>query len=150
MRAPHNRVAHWLEHQVLANANVVIANTPLNQSGWIRVAPDEAPKIVTIPNGSSTPERFERPTLRPIRDRVDDPARGRTVSRTRSAAIPRRAARSCRTWPSRSNSWDARAAPLFDFPSEIRNRGLEIMVRLEGQVSYAEALQRMMRGGTCS
>ena len=34
---------------------------------------------------------------------------------------------------------------LFDFPSELRQRGLDATVQLVGQVPYGEAIQRMLR-----
>src|SRR5687767_6438223 len=51
------RVERAIERNVMDQADVLIANTPLNQQGWAAAYPAAAHKIVTIPNGFD-PERF--------------------------------------------------------------------------------------------
>src|ERR1043166_519305 len=51
------RFLRWQEARVMRDANVLIANTPLNQRGWTDAYPASAGKIVTITNGFD-PERF--------------------------------------------------------------------------------------------
>lgn len=139
---PHNRVAHWLEHQVLASANVLIANTPLNQSGWIRANPDAAAKIVTIPNGFD-PERFVKPESRPVGEHLTILHAGE-LYHNRDPRPFLDALGELSDTSLQVEFLGRQSGGLFDFPAEIENRNLSATVRLAAQVPYAEAIQRMM------
>jgi glycosyltransferase involved in cell wall biosynthesis len=141
------RCARWLEAKVMRDANVLIANTPLNQRGWAEAYPASAGKIVTITNGFD-PERFVAPPAHAV---------GKTVTILHAGELyyqrdPRPlldALRQIRNldaaFPVRLEFLGRQTAALFDFDQEIRSRNLGDAVRLVGQAPYAEALNRMMR-----
>jgi glycosyltransferase involved in cell wall biosynthesis len=142
------RFARWLESRVMRQANVLIANTPLNQRGWAEAYPLEAHKMVTITNGFD-PEKFETHASPRV---SSEPLTILHAGELYNQRDPR---------PLLDALRELRAAgePLsiqldfvgrhtsghFDMAQEVRSRGLEKDVRLEGQIPYAEALTRMMR-----
>jgi len=141
------RCASWLEGRVMKRATTLIANTPLNQRGWAEAYPREAHKMVTITNGFD-PDRFASPPTRPAREKITilhagELYHGRdprplldALGQLQAGPVPL----------SVQVEFLGRATePLFDFPTEIHSRRLENVVRLEGQVPYADALKRMVQ-----
>ncbi len=146
------RRERWWERQVMKRASVLVANTPLNEQSWQSTYPQHASKMVTITN-SFDAERFASLTLTAPKvrhERVTILHAGELYT-GRDPRPLLQALQQSETGP------DAERLPIqveflgrtteaaFDFPTEIRQHGLEHCVRLSGQVPYAEALQRMMQ-----
>jgi glycosyltransferase involved in cell wall biosynthesis len=148
--AKARRCEPWLERRAMAQASVLVANTPLNQELWTQTFPQHAHKMVTITNGFD-PERFapvaestqssETITIlhagelyygrdpRPLLD---------ALKRTRDAGT---------RLPVQVEFVGRATEGLFDLPAEIQSRGLEDQVKTAGQIPYAEAIARMQRAG---
>jgi glycosyltransferase involved in cell wall biosynthesis len=146
------RFARWLEARVMRQANLLIANTPLNQRGWADAYPQEAHKMVTITNGFD-PERFVDAH---DSDRAESGAGGELTmlhaGELYSERDPRPLLGALRELQAGGKPLSMRvdfvgrqSGGLFDFTQEVRDRGLEKVVRLEEQMPYAEAIRRMMR-----
>jgi glycosyltransferase involved in cell wall biosynthesis len=149
-------ITHWtmrlrflrgLEAKVMRDANVLIANTPLNQRGWADAYPASAGKIVTITNGFD-PERFAAASPYALGEKVTILHAGelyhqRDPRPLLNALHQIRAADSA--FPGVVVFLGRQTAGMFDFDQEIRSRDLGDVVRLVDQVPYAEALERMMR-----
>jgi glycosyltransferase involved in cell wall biosynthesis len=149
-QAKFGRCQRWLERKVMQRANVLVANTPLNQEGWASAFPREAGKMLTITNGFD-PESFVVPfepgparqhvrflhagelyfgrDPRPLLDAIQSLQSGPADSRL----------------PIEVEFVGRTSGSSFDLPTEIRNRGLSDCVQLGGQIPYAEALTRMLR-----
>ena len=140
------RFEGWLEAKVMKDANVLIANTPLNQRGWADAYPGEAHKIVTITNGYD-PERFARsiePT--PMRERLTilhagELYGGRDPRPLLDALAQLRGERIA----VQVDFLGRQTEQVVDLPMEIQQRGLADSVFLREQVPYAEAIQQMMQ-----
>jgi glycosyltransferase involved in cell wall biosynthesis len=130
----------------MRDANVLIANTPLNQRGWTDAYPASAGKIVTITNGFD-PERF-LPTSHTTGNTLTILHAGELYHQRDPRPLLdalREMRASSTTLPVQFDFLGRQTAGLFDFEQEIRSRDLGASVRLMDQVPYAEALERMMR-----
>lgn len=138
----HLRYERWLEAKVMRTADRLIANTPANERGWATAYPEQAGKIVVIPNGFD-PERFPRagPHI------PGNPLTLLHAGELYHGRDPRPlldALREARL-PIRVDFLGRASGGEFDLPVEIARRGLGDCVKPIGMVPYAEALDRMMR-----
>ncbi len=138
----HLRYERWLEAKVMRRATRLIANTPMNQRGWAAAYPEQAEKIVTITNGFD-PERFPR---------VGPHTLGNPLLMLHAGELyhgrdprPLLDALQALRLPMVVDFLGRTSGAEFDFAAEIARRGLGDCVKLPGMVSYAEALERMMR-----
>jgi glycosyltransferase involved in cell wall biosynthesis len=139
----HRRYERRIEARVMQRATRLIANTPLNERGWVDAYPEQAHKIVTIINGFD-PERFApspepRPRGLPLTIlHAGELYHGRDPRPFLDALEGERP-------PLRVEFLGRQTAGGFDLPAEIGRRGLADCVTQIGQIPYKEALARMMR-----
>jgi glycosyltransferase involved in cell wall biosynthesis len=139
----------WLESQVIRRADAVIANTPLNLSGFQAAYPAEAGKMVTITNGFD-PERFPHGAYAPPADGAvtllhAGELYGGRDPRPLLDALAQLRAEAPGAPPIRVNFLGRADDGRFDLPTEIRTRSLEGAVTAEGHAPYDEAVRRMAR-----
>ena len=135
------RLEHWLERRVMKHATRLIANTPRNQQGWAAAYPQLAHKIVTISNGFD-PECFTAEP-RPARDCLTILHAGELYAGRDPR--PLLDAMAVERLPVEVEFLGRQTERSYDLPREIERRGLGTQVRLTGQITYAEALARMMQ-----
>ncbi len=146
----------WLareEHVVIREADVLIVNTPNTLKALSQVYPEAREKMVVLTNGYD-PERFETLPLSPLahsqHPRVIHTGQiygGRDPRPFLDAIRMLRDERS-------TNGRDIRVDFFgnltddhrhYDLNTEIRQRGLEPIVHLGGQIPYAQSLSEMVR-----
>ena len=140
------RFERWLEARVMKSANVLIANTPLNQRGWAEAYPGEAHKIVTITNGYD-PERFTRPIApTPTREHLTILHAGELYGgRDPRPLLDALAQLKGERMPVHVDFLGRKTEQVVDLPTEIQRRGLADCVFMYEQVPYAAAIEQMMR-----
>jgi len=139
----YHRYERWLESKVMRHADCLIANTPLNEAGWANAYPQEAHKIVTIPNGFD-PERFAIcATPTGSRERLTMLHAGEFYSGRDPR--PLLDALAAERLPIDVEFLGRKTETMFDFSTEIQARGLSECVRHGGQIPYADSLERMQR-----
>jgi glycosyltransferase involved in cell wall biosynthesis len=148
----YQRYERWLESKVMRYADRLIANTPRNEAGWTEAYPNEAHKIVTIPNGFD-PERFSQapPQPPPLQGGAGG-GKGQRLSMLHAGEFysgrdprPLLDALAAERLPIDVEFVGRKTEAIFDFTTEIANRGLQECVRQLGQIAYADALARMQR-----
>jgi glycosyltransferase involved in cell wall biosynthesis len=136
-----------LERAVIEHADAIVSTAPLATRKLCESFPAQQSKMVTLTNGYD-PERFEHgETPAPAGDRVRiihagelyagrDPGPFLDAIRDlESGGEPGRGSVQVRFF-GQNPGW-------FDFPEEIRRRGLETTVETPGQVPYTQALREM-------
>jgi glycosyltransferase involved in cell wall biosynthesis len=133
------------EQRVMRHADVVVANAPRAAECFQAAYPAHAHKVITVTNGFD-PESF--PAV-PARARADelcivhagqlyagrDPRPFLDALRNLDAGLP----------PVRAVFLGRTSGNGVDLDAEVRARGLERMVEIREQVSYAECLEQMCR-----
>jgi glycosyltransferase involved in cell wall biosynthesis len=136
------------EGQVFNHADAIIANAPLAQEVLEKGYPRHCAKIVTIPNGFD-PGMFPPPSRR------DDPHTvrilyagemywGRDPRPVLDAIAGNPGERLCERYPLRVSFFGRASEDTFHLDEEVKRRGLEVQVRLGGQVTYKQTLQEMI------
>jgi glycosyltransferase involved in cell wall biosynthesis len=142
-----SQFARWQERKVMRDANVLIANTPLNARGWAQAYPDAAKKIETITNGFD-PERFV--------SQADPPPEAPRLTILHAGELyagrdPRPFLDALEQMPNerknlRLQFLGRKTEQVVDLPTEILRRDLSNCVTLlHDQVPYALAIQEMSR-----
>jgi glycosyltransferase involved in cell wall biosynthesis len=136
------------EQEVVAGADLIIANTPLNCSGFQQAYPEHRHKFVTITNGYD-PDMFPRPAgLSGPRERLAILHAGELYS----GRDPRPFLDAVRDLETGARNGQPRfrlrflgraTEHLFDLSREVQTRGLSGLVDLVGQVPYRDALRQM-------
>jgi glycosyltransferase involved in cell wall biosynthesis len=142
-RGLRGRFERFLEGRVMRSADVLVANTPLNQEGWQAAYPRFAHKMTTVTNGFD-PDLFAEPAEPPPGGGLDLLHAGELYS----GRDPRPLLDALVGLPGVHVTFLGRSTELiYDLPAEVRARGLEGAVTLVDQVPYAESLRRVRRAG---
>jgi glycosyltransferase involved in cell wall biosynthesis len=136
------RYERRLEAKVMRHATRLIANTPLNQQGWAAAYPEQAHKMVIIPNGFD-PERFPSGGERHPMSGFLTMLHAGEIYHGRDPR-PLLDVMQQERFPVRVEFLGRNTEAICDVTAEAARRGLSESVVQLGQIPYEDALRRMM------